>query len=316
MRLAIITPHAPTLKVICTSGDAPPILLNSQKSTVGIHYELVRNISIENKSLVIHDPKYDWSTCGAWFRALVGKMGWWLNMASLWNPTRFRHIWLTCRRASLKWCNAFQLMEQLPRWFLTYCASVLQLFADDTSSLCSIVSTFQDWAYEDALSEYDELVGWAMTEAGPLPTITDGGMEAAIHSPQYMPSSSSNAGSGMASPSHDAQPPHSSTHKKCGKKEKARGARPQNCTTTNRGCEKDSKVTKDKYASMYPNLQTTTIPVAPSTTTKAWTRGKPKFLEALLKEGPKGAVLRTTKIPILDERSTICKRSTSSGQSD
>ena len=126
---------------------------------------------------------------------------------------------------AMQWCNANQLTGQLPQWFLTYCASVLQLFADDTSRLRSTVNTFQDWAYEDALREYDEAVDWAMTEAGPLPTITDGDMEDAIHSHQYMPSSSSN--SNMASPSNDAQPPHSSTRHKCGTKEKATGAKLQ-----------------------------------------------------------------------------------------
>ena len=58
---------------------------------------------------------------------------------------------------------------------MTYCASVLQLFADDTSSLRSTVNTFQDWAYEDALREYDEPVDWAMTRVGrflPSPTAT------------------------------------------------------------------------------------------------------------------------------------------------
>ena len=45
--LAVIMQHAPTLRVICTLGDALPILLTSQHSTVGVHYVLVTNISIK-----------------------------------------------------------------------------------------------------------------------------------------------------------------------------------------------------------------------------------------------------------------------------
>ena len=223
--LAVIMQHAPTLRVICTLGDALPVLLTSQHSTVGVHYVLVTNMSMENKSLVIHDPKGDSSACGAWFWAIICKMGWsftWHHYGTQPNSDTcgFRVVML-----AMQCCNANQLMGQHPRWFLTYCASVLQLFADDTSSLHSTVNTFQDWAYKDALREYEEPVDWAMTEAGPLPTITDGDMEAAIHSHQYMPSSSSN--SGMASPSNDALLPRSSTRKKCGTKEKATGAKPQ-----------------------------------------------------------------------------------------
>ena len=223
--LAVIMQHAPMLRVICTLGDALPILLTSQQATVGVHYVLVTNISIENNSLVIHNPKDDSSACGTWFRAISSKIGW----SFTWHHYGTQPDSDTCGfhvvMLAMQWCNANQLTGQLPRWFLTYCASVLQLCADDTSSVRSTVNTFQGWAYEDALREYDEPVDWAMTEAGPLPTITNGYIEAAIHSHQYMPSSSSN--SGMASPSNDAQPPHSSTGKKCGTKEKATGAKPQ-----------------------------------------------------------------------------------------
>ena len=64
--LAAIMQHAPTLRYICALGDTLPILLTSQHSTVGVHYMLVTSISIENKTLVIHDPKDHSSTCGAW----------------------------------------------------------------------------------------------------------------------------------------------------------------------------------------------------------------------------------------------------------
>ena len=64
--LAVIMQHAPTSGVVYTLGDALPVLLTSQHSTVGVHYVLVTDISIVNKTLVIHDPKDHASTCGAW----------------------------------------------------------------------------------------------------------------------------------------------------------------------------------------------------------------------------------------------------------
>ena len=279
--LAVIIQHAPTLRVICALGDALPVLLTSQQSTVGVHYVLVTDVCIENKTLVIHNPKDHLSACGAWFRAIIRKMGWWFTWHHYGTQpdshTRgFRAVMLT-----MQWCNANKLMGLLPGWFLTYCASVLQLFADDTSSFSSTVNMFPDWAYEDALREYDEPVDGAMTKTGPLPTINDGDMEAAIHGHQYMPSSWSNGG--MPSPSNDAQPPHSSTRKKCGTKKNTQGQN-HKLHGANRAYKKDSKVKKDKYASTYPNLRTSTTPIPPSTTSQEWTRGKPNFSKLLLEE--------------------------------
>ena len=193
--LAVIMQHAPTLRVIYTLGDALPVLLTLQQSTVGVHYVLITDISIANKILVIHDPKDHMSTCGAWFRAIMSKMAWsftWHHYGTQpgSDTCGFRVVML-----AMQWCHTNQLTRQLPRWFLTYCASVLQLFADDTSSLRSTVNTFQDWAYEDALREYNEPVDWAMTEAGPLPTVTNSDMEAAIHRHRFMASSLSNSAS-------------------------------------------------------------------------------------------------------------------------
>ena len=103
---------------------------------------LVTNISIENKSLVIHNPKDHSSTCGAWFRAIMSKMGWsftWHHYGTQPDSDTFgfRVVML-----AMQWCHTDRLAGQLPRCFLAYCASVLQLFADDTSSLRSKVNTF------------------------------------------------------------------------------------------------------------------------------------------------------------------------------
>ena len=128
----------------------------------------------------------------------MSKMGWsftWHHYGTQPNSDTcgFRVVML-----AMQWCNTDPLTGQLPPWYLTYCASVLQLFDDDTSSLRSTPNMFQDCAYEDALREYDEPVDWAMTEAGPLSTVTNGDMEAAIQSHQYMPSLLSNSASGMS----------------------------------------------------------------------------------------------------------------------
>ena len=116
-------------------------------------YVLVTDISNVNKTLVVHDPKNHASTCGAWFRAIMSKMGWsftWHHYGTQpdSNTCGFRVVML-----AMQWCQTNRLTGQLPRWFLTYCAGVLQLFADDTSSLRSTVNTFQDWAYECTLRE-------------------------------------------------------------------------------------------------------------------------------------------------------------------
>ena len=73
--LAVIMKHAPTSRAVYTLGDDLPVILTSQHLTVGVHYVLVTDISIANKTLVIHDPKDHVSTCGAWFRAIMSKMG-------------------------------------------------------------------------------------------------------------------------------------------------------------------------------------------------------------------------------------------------
>ena len=63
--LAIIMQHAPMSRVVYTLGDALSVLLTSQHSTVGVHCVLVTDISIINKTLVVHDPKDHVSPCGS-----------------------------------------------------------------------------------------------------------------------------------------------------------------------------------------------------------------------------------------------------------
>ena len=155
---------------------------------------------------------------------------------------------------AMQWCHTNRLTGQLPRWFLTYCASVLQLFAYDTSSLRSTVNTFQDWAYEDALREYDEPVDWATTEAGPLPAVTNSDVEATLHNHQYMASSLSNSAGGMSSASNDSLPPHPSTRKKCGTSKGTTGATPQ---TTPPPTTPIPRIPTSRKANMPPRTRTT-----------------------------------------------------------
>ena len=192
--LAGIMQHAPTSQVVITLRDALPVQLTSQHSTVGVHYVLVTDISIAHKTLVIHDPKDRASTCGAWFRAIMSKTGWSFTWHHYGTQPDFDTCGFQVVMLAMQWCQTNRLTGQLPRRFLTYCASVLQLFVHNTSSLHSTVNTSQDWAYEDALREYDEPVNWAMTEARLLPTVTNSDMEPAIHSHQNMASSLSKSG--------------------------------------------------------------------------------------------------------------------------
>ena len=108
-------------------------------------------------------------------------------------------------------------------------------------------------AYEDALKGYDELVDWAMTEARALPSVSNGDMEAAIHSHQYMPSSVSTSASGMSSPSNDAQSAHSSTRKKCGRSKGTTRASPQTAQPPNGPTR---RMPKTRKTNMPPRTQT------------------------------------------------------------
>ena len=122
--LAVIMQHSPTSRVVYTLGDALPVLLTSQHSTVGVHYVLVTDISIVNKTLVVHDPKDHASTCGAWFRAIMSKMG----LSFTWHHYGTQPDSDTCGfrvvMLAMQWCQTNRLTGQLRRWFLTYCASV------------------------------------------------------------------------------------------------------------------------------------------------------------------------------------------------
>ena len=80
---------------------------------------------------------------------------------------------------AMQWCTAKTLTGQLPPWFLAYGASILQMFALDSTMLRSTVYTFQDATYRDASTMYDEPVMWAMTGCGALPDIADTQLDAA-----------------------------------------------------------------------------------------------------------------------------------------
>ena len=178
MQLAQLMRHFPTLSLICTQKCALPLWLTSRNSTIGVHYVSVTDVQVDCKSLVVHDSKDASSECGALFRVMLKKIGW----SFLWHHYGTQPDSDTCGfrvvMLAMQWCTAKTLTGQLPRWFLAYCASILQMFALDSTTLRSIVHTFQDATYEDALTMYDEPVIWAMTECGALPDITDAELDA------------------------------------------------------------------------------------------------------------------------------------------
>ena len=114
----------------------------------------------------------------------------------------------------MQWCAAKTLTGLLPRWFLAYCASILQMFAVDSTTLRSTLNTFQDATYEDALTLYDEPVIWAMTECGALPDVTDAELDA--HTSEHhwtCPAQGTNHGpSHPTVGSNQASPDPSQTH--------------------------------------------------------------------------------------------------------
>ena len=178
MQLAQLMRHFPTLSLIYTQKFALPLLLTSRNSTTGVHYVLVIDVQVDCKSLVIHDSKHASSESGALFRVMLKKIGW----SFLWHHYGTQPDSDTCGfrvvMLAMQWCAAKTSTGQPPRWFLAYCASILQMFAVDFATLRSTVYTFQDATYEDALTMYDEPVIWAMTECGALPDITDAEFDA------------------------------------------------------------------------------------------------------------------------------------------
>ena len=92
-----------------------------------------------------------------------------------------------------------------------------------------------------------------MTEGGPLPTVTDSDMEAAIHSFQYMASSLSHSASGPSATSNDPLPPHPSTRRKSGTSKGTTGATPQ---TTPPQTTPTRKISKSRKTNMPPRTRT------------------------------------------------------------
>ena len=131
------------------------------------------------KSLVIHDSKDASSECGALFRVMLKKIG----RSFVWQHYGTQPNSHTCGfrvvMLAMQWCTGKTLTGQLPRWLLAYCASILQMFAVDSTTLRYTVYTFQDATYEDALAMYDEPIIWAMTECGAVPDIIDAELDAA-----------------------------------------------------------------------------------------------------------------------------------------
>ena len=123
-QLAQLTPHFPTLSLICTQKRALPLLLTSRNSTIGVHYVLVTDFQVDCKSLVIHDSKDASSERGALFRVMLKKIGW----SSVWHHYGTQPDSDTCGfrvvMLGTQWCAAKTLTGRLPRWFLAYCASI------------------------------------------------------------------------------------------------------------------------------------------------------------------------------------------------
>ena len=282
---------------------------------------LVTNISIENKTLVIHDPKDHLSTCGAWFRAIMSKMGWSFTwMASLWNSTRFRYMWLPCRHAR----NAMVSYKSTHGATPTVVLDIL----------CKRSPAF--WRRYKQLAFYSEYVSrlgiyrcfGGVRGAGGLGN--DGGWAAAyrhqqrhgsaIHGHQYMASSLSNSASGPSSTSNDPQPPHPSTRKKCGTSKGTTGATPQ---TTLPPTRPTRRIPKSRKANMPPRTRTCEPPPYRShrqPPLKSGQEGDPtsrnhssKKRSSNSESGPRSKKSRT---PDHEESNTTRKRSTSSRPSD
>ena len=179
MQLAQLMRHFPTLSLICTQKCALPLLPTSSHSTLGVHYSLVTDVQVDCKSLVIHDSKVASSECGAVFQLMLKKIGWSFLCHQYGTQPHSDTCGFRVVRLAMQWCTAKMLTGQHPRWFLAYCASILQMFALDSTGLRSTVYMFQDAAYEDALTMYDEPIIWAMTEFGALPDIIDAELDAA-----------------------------------------------------------------------------------------------------------------------------------------
>ena len=226
MQLAQLMRQFPTLSLICTQKCALPLLLTSRTSTIGVHYVLVTDVQVHCKSLVIHDSKDASSQCGALFRVMLKKIGW----SFLWHHYGTQHDSATCGfrgwMLAMQWCTAKTLTGQLRRWFLAYCASILQMFAVDSTTLRSTVYTFQDGTYEDALTMYDEPVIWAKTECGALPDITDAELDATTseHHWTCSPQATNRRPSPPTVGNNEAHPNPSQTHQaQCSKKSESKG---------------------------------------------------------------------------------------------
>ena len=221
MQLAQLMRHLPTLSLICTQKCALPLLLTSRHSRIGVHYVLVTDVQVDRKSLVIHDSKDASSDFGALFRVMLKKINWFF----VWHHYGTQPDSDTCGfrvvMLGMQWCTAKALTGQLPRWFLAYCASILQMFAVDSTTLRSTVYTFQDATYEDALTMYDELVICAMTECGALPDVTDAELDAATseHHWTCSPEAPNRRPSHRTVGNNEAHPNLSQTHEaQCSKK--------------------------------------------------------------------------------------------------
>ena len=175
---------------------------------------------------------------------------------------------------AMQWCAAKTLTGQLPRWFLAYCASILQMFAVDSTTLRSTVNTFQDATYEDALTMYDEPVIWAMTECGALPDVTDAELDADSSEHQLWtitPNGRQQRGSSKSITNTSRSTPQSirvkrRCHHKAYPKHETKIWAPKATNTNSKTFEKSSQVQKNYYASTTSTPKPSTISFATTST--------------------------------------------------
>ena len=149
-----------------------PVLLTSSEALSGVHYVLLTNVNAATRSLVVHDSKGRSSKCGKYFKAMLHRLGW----TSHWNSYGTQHDQDSCGfrtvfMAMQVWSKR-RVTGQLPRWFIAFCATTLQLFANNNSCVNSTIDRFDEGYFEDASSWYDQAVSDNSSSRGSLPALT------------------------------------------------------------------------------------------------------------------------------------------------
>jgi hypothetical protein len=99
-----------------------------------------------------------------------------LGWTSHWNSYGTQHDQDSCGfrtvfMAMQVWSKR-RVTGQLPRWFIAFCATTLQLFANNNSCLNNTIDSFDEGYFEDASSWYDLAVSDNISSRGSLPALT------------------------------------------------------------------------------------------------------------------------------------------------